>query len=331
MGVTGSNGKSTTAAMTAAILRADGRRVHLGGNIGKSLLDDVEAMDGHDWVVLELSSFQLHRLGPTAPVPQTAVITNFTPNHLNWHPDLEHYAASKQRLLVLQPADGRAVFDRAAPGLEGWERFVRGSLCQPADLSDLPPLAVCGGHNRENAALAAAAARQAGCAESAIEAGLAGYRGLADRLEAVRTIGGRRIINDSSSTTPESTIAALDALEPPIWLLAGGADKGMDYSRLAERIAERADGAVLFGQVAEQLAEKVTGRRARLFCHAVKTLDEAFALAVRQAPAGATIVLSPGCSSHDQFVNYRQRGERFTELSRSCPTTDRCAAGPIVY
>lgn len=317
VGVTGSNGKSTTAAMIASILKADGQQVYLGGNIGKSLLDDLERIGPHDWVVLELSSFQLHRLGQTARVPETAVITNFTANHLNWHPDLAHYAAAKQRLLRLQSADDAAVLDPAAPGLENWQRFVQGSFLEPANLTDLPPLAVCGRHNRTNAALAAAAAGHAGCADGAIRGGLAGFHGLPDRLELVGSIGGRRIINDSSSTTPESTIAALDALEKPIWLLAGGADKGVDYDELARRIAQCARGAIFFGQVADCLAEKVTSHSAGIFCHAAKTLEEALAVSLDRAPAEATIVLSPGCSSHDQFVNYRQRAGVFASLVAS--------------
>jgi UDP-N-acetylmuramoylalanine--D-glutamate ligase len=248
------------------------------------------------------------------------VITNFTPNHLNWHPDLGHYAASKQRLLLLQPADGAAVFDPAAPGLADWQRFVRGSFLEPRGLSDLPPLSVCGRHNLANAALAAATARGVGCDESAIEAGLTNFRGLPDRLELIRTIHGRRVISDSSSTTPESTIAALEALEKPIWLLAGGADKGVDYDELAKRTAQCAEGAVFYGQVADHLAEKVTSYNTGLFCHAVKTLYEAFAASMERASSQATIVLSPACSSHDQFVNYRARGAAFAHLVLSYQT-----------
>lgn len=317
VGVTGSNGKSTTAAMIASILEAAGRKVFLGGNIGRSLLDEVATMSADDFVVLELSSFQLHRLRQSAIMPETAVITNFTANHLNWHPDLEHYAAAKQRLLLAQPTCGTAVLDLAAPGLSGWQEFVQGSLSMPLNTSDLPPLSVCGRHNEANAGLAASAAIAVGCSEHAIDTGLRGFRGLPDRLELVGTVEGRRLFNDSSSTTPESTMAALRALTGPVWLLAGGADKGAPCDELADCIARYANGVIFYGQVADCLAAQVASRNTTVVCHAVKTLAEAFALSMEEAPANGTVLLSPGFSSHDQFVNYRARGTAFVELAKS--------------
>ncbi len=314
IGVTGSNGKSTTAAMIASILEAAGRKVFLGGNIGRSLLDEVASMGADDMVVLEMSSFQLHRLNESTIMPETAVITNFTPNHLNWHPDLSHYAAAKQRLLVSQPSCGTAVFDPSSPGLSGWQKFVQGSLSLPLGVSDLPPLSVCGRHNEANAALAASAAINMGCSKHVIDSGLRGFRGLPDRLELVGAHEGRRFFNDSSSTTPESTMAALRALTGPTWLLAGGADKGVAIKELADCISRCADGVILYGQVANGLADQVASRNATLVCCAVKTLAEAFMLSIEKAPAGAAILLSPGFSSHDQFVNYCERGAAFAEL-----------------
>jgi UDP-N-acetylmuramoylalanine--D-glutamate ligase len=314
IGVTGSNGKSTTAAMIASILEAAGRKVFLGGNIGRSLLDEVASIGADDMVVLEMSSFQLHRLNESTIMPETAVITNFTPNHLNWHPDLSHYAAAKQRLLVSQPSCGTAVFDPSSPGLSGWQKLVQGSLSLPLSVSDLPSLSVCGRHNEANAALAASAAINMGCSKHAIDNGLLGFRGLPDRLELVEAHEGRRFFNDSSSTTPESTMAALRALTGPIWLLAGGADKGIAFEELADCISKCADGAVFYGQVADGLADQVASRNATLVCCAVKTLAEAFTLSIEEAPAGAAILLSPGFSSHDQFVNYRERGAAFAKL-----------------
>ncbi len=316
IGVTGSNGKSTTAAMIASILKADGRSVCLGGNLGGSLLDDLKAMKSSDWVVLELSSFQLHRLGPSAASPNTAVITNFTPNHLNWHPDLEHYRTAKQKILTRQSLRDTAVFDPGAAGLSDWKHIVPGDFIAPSGLTDLPSLLIPGRHNQVNASLAATAAKSVGCTERAIETGLSNFRGLPDRLETVANLNGRCIVNDTSSTTPESTMAALEALDRPLWLMAGGADKGVDYGQLADHIAREADGAVFFGQVAQQLASKTATHATRLDCHVARTLQEAFAVCMERAPRGATIVLSPACSSHDQFVNYRARGEAFVELTR---------------
>lgn len=317
IGVTGSNGKSTTAAMIASILNAAGQKTCLGGNIGRSLLDRLGFMAPNDTIVLELSSFQLHRLSQTAPIPETAVITNFTPNHLNWHPDLDHYAAAKQRLLRSQPPHATALFDPSAPGLNTWSHYVQGIHKIPRSLSELPPLNVHGDHNRFNASLATATAIHMGCTQNAVETGLREFGGLPDRLELIQTAAGRRFFNDSSSTTPESTMAALRALERPLWLLAGGADKGIPCDELASCICRHADGAILYGQVADKLAEQITSQKSRLTCCAVKTLPEAFTVCVDQAPADGTILLSPGFSSHDQYANYRERGAAFVAIVKS--------------
>ncbi|MDD4268386.1 MAG: Mur ligase family protein [Pirellulales bacterium] len=327
VGVTGTNGKSTTAAMIAAALGAAGRRVLLGGNIGRSLLEDAASLGPDDYAVVELSSFQLFWLGAGVPMPPTAVITNFSPNHLDWHATLEEYAAAKQRLLLEQTASDTAVFDPSAPGLSGWAPLVRGRLIAPRPASDNAPLRLCGRHNRVNAALAAAAARGLGCPEQAIETGLAGFSGLGDRLEPVATIGERTFYNDSASTTPESTIAALRALPPPVWLLAGGVDKGLDYRALVEEITQRAAGAVFFGRAARRLADLVKQRAAWMPCRAAANLREAMEICLAQSLPASTIVLSPACSSHDQFTNYRQRAAAFVELVQSlaarAPRADR--------
>ena len=316
--VTGSNGKSSTAAMIASILAASGRKTFLGGNIGKSLLGEVASMKGSDFVVLELSSFQLHRLSPGATMPETAVITNFTANHLDWHPDLHHYRAAKQRLLAEQPSCGTALFDPSAPGLAGWQELVQGQFIGPQSPSNLPSMRVCGHHNQSNAALAAATASCLGCTNNVIQAGLQRFRGLPDRLEPLETIRGRRFFNDSSSTTPESTMAALRTLEQPIWLVAGGADKGAAHDELVDCIARKAEGVVFFGQVADTLAHAVVARRVDFECYVVQTLKEAFTLGLERSSEDAAILLSPGFSSHDQFTNYRERGAMFATLVRSC-------------
>jgi len=315
--VTGSNGKSTTTAMIASILEAADRKTFLGGNIGRSLLMEVSSMEQDDFVVLELSSFQLHRLGRTVAMPATAVITNFTANHLNWHPDLHHYRAAKQRLLREQPSYGTAVFDPSAPGLEGWKELLQGSFAAPHDVSDLPPLSVRGRHNESNAALAATVACCADCTPDAIDVGLRRFKGLPDRLERVASTDTRRFFNDSSSTTPESTMAALRAVEKPIWLLAGGTDKGAPCDELVDCIVEQAAGGVFYGQVADRLARQVRSRMPDFDAFAVKTLAEAVARATDRASADAAVLLSPGFSSKDQFVNYRARAAAFVKLVKA--------------
>ena len=184
IGVTGTAGKSTTASMIAAIIRAAGRPVWLGGNIGRSLLGELPRIGPDDRVVLELSSFQLHWLSEAARWPRWGVLTNFAPNHLDWHGSVERYRAAKQRLL-----------DHAED-------------CPSWDDCDLPPLSVPGRHNRANAALAAGAACAAGADRAAVERGLADFAALPHRLEFAAEIAGRTFYDDSKATTPEAAIAA---------------------------------------------------------------------------------------------------------------------------
>jgi UDP-N-acetylmuramoylalanine--D-glutamate ligase len=319
VGVTGSNGKSTTAAMTAAALRADGRRAWLGGNLGGSLLEKLDDIRPGDWCVLELSSFQLHYLADDVPWPAVAVVTGFSPNHLDWHGSLAQYAAAKQRLLLRQGPDGAAVLNLADAEVARWRGLVRGRLVEPAAGGQLPPLGVPGEHNRVNAALAAAAARAAGCSEDAIRRGLAGFGGLPQRLEWVATVAGRRFYNDSAATTPESTAAALRSLDGAVWLLAGGRNKGFDLDRLAREIARRAAGAALFGATAEALRARLAAADPAFPAADCRTLDAALWWCWERSRPGEAILLSPGMASTDQFLNYQQRGERFVALVGALP------------
>jgi len=314
VGVTGTNGKSTTAAMIAAILRADGRRTWLGGNLGKSLLDDLERIDRDDWVVLELSSFQLRRLALDVPGPKVAVVTNCAPNHLDWHGTLEHYVAAKQRILAGQSACDLAVLNTCCGEVAAWAHRVRGRQLPLVSVERLPELPLPGVHNRQNALCAATAALGVGCRWQSIDEGLTSFTALPGRLEPVATVDGRRFYNDTTATTPESTIAALEALDGPLWLLAGGSDKGVDLGPLAAAIARGVRGAALFGAVRRTLARQVNERAPGLSMAAVQTMDEAVGWCWERSQPGESIVLSPGCASYDQFDNFRHRGERFVEV-----------------
>ena len=194
IGVTGSNGKSTTAAMIAAVLQAGGRRTWLGGNIGGSLLDHLAEIRPDDGVVLELSSFQLEYLRPETPVPQIGVVTSFSPNHLDWHPSLDAYAAAKQVLLARQRPDDLAVLNAHDRRLASWPRCAGGRMLPPLGDEEIPHLQVPGWHNRVNAACAAAAAAGAGCSSEAIERGLRTFPGLPQRLERIAEIDGPRVL-----------------------------------------------------------------------------------------------------------------------------------------
>jgi len=317
IGVTGSNGKSTTAAMVAAILAADGRRTWLGGNIGRSLLDDLPRIAVDDWVVLELSSFQLARLNVGTPSTDVAVITQCTPNHLDWHGTQSHYVWSKQELLSRQSRTSLAVLNPHDDEVRSWASLVNGECLAVPPIERLPPLLVKGEHNRRNAACAAAAAAGIGCHASAVEQGLATFRGLPQRLEFVGEVQRRRFYSDSQATTPESTIAALETVEGPCWLLAGGADKGSEFGRLAAAISHRARGAAFYGTVRSKLAAALRAQSASVPHSTSELLSEAFAWCWRHSKAGDAILLSPACSSLDQFRDWADRGDCFLELVRT--------------
>ena len=316
IGVTGSNGKSTVADMIATVLRKAGQRTWLGGNIGNSLLKRTDLIVPGDRVVLELSSFQLWHLGPNVAMPTVAVVTGCTPNHLDWHAGRADYVAAKQQILLGQTRHDRAVLNVHDPEAAGWEGMVRGRLVPLPGLDEIPPLSVPGAHNLVNAACAAAAARAVDCPWDSIRRGLMEFRGLPQRLQPAGSVDGRRFYNDSTSTTPESTIAALDTLEGRVWLLAGGKDKGLDFGDLAAAVVEKAAGAAFFGTVRDVLRGWANGRDPRFSCTATETMAEALSWCWERSRPGDTIVLSPGCASGDQFRNFRQRGEKFDELVR---------------
>ncbi|HUY33772.1 MAG TPA: UDP-N-acetylmuramoyl-L-alanine--D-glutamate ligase [Pirellulales bacterium] len=317
VGVTGSNGKSTTAAMAAEILAADGRRVWLGGNIGRSLLDDLPRIGPRDWVVLELSSFQLWWLADGARWPETGVVTNCAPNHLDWHGSLAHYISAKQRLLARQPPGGLAVINPLDPVVGRWAPPARGRSVGPAADEHIPPLAVPGMHNRSNAACAAALAGALGCSLAAIERGLSRFKGLPHRLQFVGEVAGRRFYDDSMATTPESVMAAVDTLAPRGWFLVGGKDKGCDFNPLIEKLATAARGVGCFGAARDTLAAMLARRAPRRVYASFETMAEALAWCWEHSRADDSIALSPGCASHDQFRDYRHRGATFVTLVRA--------------
>lgn len=317
IGVTGSNGKSTTAAMIAAILRMARRRTWLGGNIGQSLLGKLELIRPEDRVVLELSSFQLWHLGPDVPMPQIAVVTGCSPNHLDWHAGYDQYVAAKQRILLGQTRHDRAVLNTFDPEVAGWEPLVRGRLLRLPGLEELPRLSLPGEHNRINAVCAAAAATGGGANDYAVRSALGSFGGLPQRLERCAEIDGRRFYNDSTATTPESTIAALESLEQPVWLLAGGRNKGLDFGDLVAAVVKRARGAAFFGSVRQVLYGWAAAVNPDFPCTATETMAESLRWCWRRCRPGEAIVLSPGCASGDQYRNFRRRGERFVELVRA--------------
>lgn len=316
VGVTGSNGKSTTAAMIASILQAAGRKTFLGGNIGGSLLDRLPEISSDAWVVLEISSFQLWHFSPTARMPHVAVVTGCTPNHLDWHPSFADYVAAKQRILTGQTSNDFAVLNLCDAEVATWANLVHGRQSDVvSETCELPTLTLPGEHNRTNASLASAAARAAGCTAEEIRRGLQTFRGLPQRLECIATLDGLTFYNDSTATTPESTVAGLLAMHAPTWLLAGGKNKGFDFRPMVAAVVAQAAGAAFFGSVRDELFALAKLAKPDFPCTAAETLREALDWCRSHAKRGDAVLLSPGCASTDQFRNFRHRGECFSELA----------------
>lgn len=332
--VTGSVGKSTITAMIGHILQhtASPRRVWVGGNIGRSLLDQLPRMSPEDYVVLELSSFQLTWTPLIRWSPRLAVITSITPNHLDWHGDFDAYRDAKLNIaryqdartdtLVIQndPELSDCVHHADLPITNAWHYGLAGdvpfAVAPGTDhelrWSDLE-LDVPGRHNRENAAAALTVSRALGVAPGAARDALATFAALPHRLQRVVVQDGVKYYNDSKSTTPEAAIAAIQALQPPLLLILGGYDKRIDLTPAARVAAERADFSACIGQTGHAFAELIRAHGGNAtVCH---TLDSAVAACREHAAPGTTVLLSPACASWDQFIDYRARGDAFARLA----------------
>jgi UDP-N-acetylmuramoylalanine--D-glutamate ligase len=300
IGVTGTAGKSTTSAMIHHIFQQRGVRSHLGGNIGGSLLGNLGAIEPGDWIVLELSSFMLEGLAADQWSPHIAVVTNFAPNHLDWHATTADYAAAKQAILAHQWAGDVAILGASAQDWPTCDDVQRRLITEPLDT----PLLVPGLHNRLNAAFAVAAVTAA-LGEG--DAPLDRFAGLPHRLQFVVERHGVRWFNDSKSTTPQAAILALEAFAPgSVHLIAGGHDKGTDLSDLAQFAASRCKRVYAIGATAAALGDTA------MPCG---TLERAVAAIGRHAVPGDVVLLSPGCASWDQFDNYEHRGATFIRLA----------------
>jgi UDP-N-acetylmuramoylalanine--D-glutamate ligase len=320
--ITGSVGKSTTSAMIHHLLTGLGHRAEFGGNIGGSLL----ARDIHPdaWIVLELSSFMLHWLGQergSGFAPRVAVVTNLSPNHLDWHGTLDHYRASKQQILAHQTPGSAAILGGDSTiGVADWPtRPGVTRVVIPPDAA-VNGLAVPGRHNAWNAAVAVAAVQHAlgsstrGAGfQPTFQSHLSTFAGLAHRLRRVGTFAGVSCFNDSKSTTPESTLLALDALAEHfglarVHLIAGGYDKGSDLAPVAAH-APRLAGLYTVGQTGPALDAVAAGRSTPC-----GTVERAVAAAFGRAKPGDALLLSPACASWGQFENFERRGELFERL-----------------
>jgi UDP-N-acetylmuramoylalanine--D-glutamate ligase len=343
VGVTGTKGKTTTTTMIGRILARGPRRVVVGGNIGRAIIQELDTLTRDDIVVLELSSFQLETLGRS---PHVAVVTNIGEDHLDHHGTRENYIAAKRNIVAWQGANDVAVLNLDDPTTmaihTGASSMVRGFSLdlhprhggyldsdgrlvltdgdRHTPLLSASELRVPGRHNVANALAAAIVGDVFDIPADVIGAELRSFEGVARRLETVAESDGVLWVNDSASTTPDATIKALDAFDRPAVVILGGVGKGADFSELARVLVRRARAAVLIGTAAEEIAgalDVAGAERAGLTVERARSLEDAVAASRRLAQRGDVVLLSPACASFDMFSSADERGDRFTALVRS--------------
>ncbi len=310
IGVTGTAGKSTTTAMIGHVLQETlGKdRVHVGGNIGGSLLGSIDAIGDDDWVVLEISSFMLEMIEDWSP--GIAVVTNLSDNHLDRHETMAEYAEAKQKLIRHQREGDAAIIHES---LSDWESLTRGEVRIIGDGFE-GDLLVPGVHNRLNAEMAKAVGEVVGIDGSEIARGLASFGGLAHRLQLVAEHNGVRFFNDSKCTTPSAAMLAIDAFERGcVHVILGGYDKEANLAELSTHAATHCGGVYTIGATGGDLVEIAQNVKERCEIHDCGDLETAVRQACMRVKKKDVVLLSPGCASWDQFSNYEERGRKFGE------------------
>ena len=331
IGITGTNGKSTTTTLLHRILKDAGRKAFLAGNIGTPLISFVDKSREDHLYVTEISSFQLEYIHEFRAA--LALILNLSGNHIDWHGDMESYAAAKKKLLLGQKAGDAAVLNREDARIWGWNgdaasavhgfsskrpvrrgAFVRDSWIVFRDgkeedrILPVSEIKLPGRHNLENVMAAAAAARICGVVPSRIRASVRGFRGLEHRLEPVAVIRGVSFVNDSKATTVDATLKALASFSRPVVLVLGGKDKGSDFRPLRRAVRRGVKSIVLVGLAKEKIRAALAGTAPMV---EVRTYPEVVRAAAAAASAGDVVLLAPACTSWDMFRDFEERGRVF--------------------
>ena len=350
LALTGTNGKSTTVTMIGKMLQASGKQVFVGGNLGtafsEAALQSLRAMkEGracpYDAAVVEVSSFQLETVEQFHP--WIAAILNVTVDHQDRYESIAEYVAAKNRIFENQTLSDVALFNLDDPRVSALRHGVKARTFGFTRRPPLPPdlaggtylehgrimtvidgqarevclrseLKIIGDHNVENAMVAAIYALLSGCRLDDVRRVLREFPGLEHALEVVRDRRGVRFINDSKGTNVDATLKALHSIDQPIWLIAGGRDKGGDFSRLAPAIRQRVKRLLLIGEAAPLIADAVQGYGAIDW---PKSLQEAVELASLGASSGDVVLMSPACASFDMFADYQDRGRQFKSAVQS--------------
>ena len=339
IGITGSDGKTTTTTLISECLKANGYNVYIGGNIGTPLFTKASEMTSTDIVVLELSSFQL--MGMTVS-PNISVVTNITPNHLNIHKDMEEYILSKRRIIDNQNKEDICVLNYNDEIVKNFSNYAKGEVryfskfdnisngfCikdnaiymvtnnQYTKVLDTKDILLRGNHNYENICTCLTAIIDLIDINKTVEV-FKSFKGVEHRLEYVCEINGVKWYNDSVSSSPTRTIAGLNSYEENIVLIAGGYDKHIDYDVIGEPIVNKVSTLILMGDTKEKIynatvkAEEKLNKRVNKFM--VSSLEEAVDVAINNAKKGEIVLFSPASASFDMFKNFADRGEQFKNI-----------------
>ena len=332
--VTGTNGKTTTTTLLGEILKCSGKKTFVGGNIGTPLIEYVEGLQKEDFIVAEISSFQLQWIEKFRPF--IAVLLNITCDHINYHGSFAEYRRIKTRVFANQTKEDFAILNAADPEQKGIAKTIRAQIARfssknvlqkgifikdnnvllrmPGENEELYPLSIInlpGLHNVENVMAAIMAARFCGCSQENIIAAVTAFCGLPHRIEFVGEKNSIKFYDDSKGTNVGSVVRALETFSRPVILLLGGRDKDGDFETLKPLLAAKAKKVILFGEARNRIASLIGKDMPTL--KKVK-LRDAIESAYKNAQPSDIILLSPGCASFDEFANYKERGNFFKDV-----------------
>ena len=342
IGITGSNGKSTTTSLLGEMLKEAGIKTWVGGNIGISLLEHLDEIKPDDVVVLEISSFQLEILSRIEMSPHISIVTNIAPNHLDRHKTMGNYIDAKKAIIHYQKEDDYTILNYDDPTLIEWEGECKSHILWFSATKELEygtflknseiiinhnskrnvipcptQTNIKGIHNRQNIMAASYAAIVMHADVEPIKNAIAGFTGLEHRLEYVNTIKEVQYYNDSKATTPEAAIAGIKAFDSPTILIAGGYNKKVSLRQFAQECVKDTKYVILIGETSnniQELIQGVKGEKAEPEVYVATSLGESVRKAYEIAEAGDVVLLSPACASYGMFTNYEERGKKFKEL-----------------
>jgi len=300
--VTGTNGKTTVITLIGKVLEVAGKRVYICGNIGNPFCGQVSLMQGGDFVSLEVSSFQLERIDKFKP--KISVVLNFSRNHLDRYKDMQEYLEAKKRIFMNQDKGDYLILNYQDPVLKKISKEAKAGVVYFNRSTDKNP----------NHSAVMAVAKILGIKEETCFGVLADFKGVEHRLEEVAQFNGIQFINDSKATTVDSTIWALNNTDKPIILIAGGRDKGLDFTVIRDLVRKKVKAIVLIGEAREKIKQALNGI---LPIKEASSLEGALDIAWSGAEKGDAILLSPMCASFDMFVNFEERGNCFKQAVRN--------------